>query len=233
MWYVMSVNMDMKALFKLTYGLYIVGVEKDGKLSGCVINTVAQATAEPVSVLVTMMKTNYTTTAIKEKGSLVVSILSANTPMEVVTDFGYQSSRTVDKFKKIEYEIDINGNPYLKNEVIAYISLRVSQTVDLNTHYLFICEVEQAEVLSEDLPLTYAGYRDIKNGKTDSKAEVKEDNLEADKDKKRWTCSVCHMFMMERYRLKSCQKIISVRSARNQKVYFLQINLQETDTDGI
>lgn len=187
--------MDVKALFKLTYGLFMAGAELDGKKSGCIINTAAQATSEPARVLLTMLKTNNTTSVIREKGSLAISILSINTPMDVIQNFGYQSSRDVDKFKNTEHITDPNGNPYLKNDAIAYLSLKVSQTIDLDSHFLFICDVSEAEVLSEELPMTYAEYRNRKSGggqaviKPTGESEIKAGEPAK---KKTWTCSVCH-----------------------------------------
>lgn len=57
--------MDKTSLFKLTYGLFVAGVEEEGKKNGCIINTAVQATSEPMVMNVTMMKENLTTELIR------------------------------------------------------------------------------------------------------------------------------------------------------------------------
>ena len=52
--------MDQTALFSLTYGMYILGTEFDGKIYACIVNTVSQVTQEPVRVSVNVIKNNYT-----------------------------------------------------------------------------------------------------------------------------------------------------------------------------
>ena len=117
--------MDKTALFKLSYGLFVVGVQESGRENGCVINTAAQATDTPCRMLVTMQKQNLTTQMIIMKKSFTVSVLSVDCPLAVVEQFGYRSGRDVDKFAGGEYLHDGKGNPYLKNGTVAYMSCTV------------------------------------------------------------------------------------------------------------
>lgn len=181
--------MDASAMFKLSYGLFVVGCEYNGKLSGCIINTAAQSTAEPNTMLLTMMKTNNTAEFVRHKGSLTVSVLSINTPLDRISDFGMRSSRDCDKFAGIDFKTDDKANPYLTDVACAVMFLSVKHIVDLDTHYLFVCRVDDAEVICDDEPMTYKNYRDIKCGKLQIK-----NNTEAKvvQTKKTYVCPICH-----------------------------------------
>ncbi|NLL81447.1 MAG: flavin reductase [Tissierellia bacterium] len=179
--------MDKRSLFTLTYGLFLAGVEEDGKMNGCIINTAVQATSDPVQMNVTMMKDNLTTQLIKKKGSMTISVLSLDCPLDLIRSFGMQSGRECEKFDGIEYKLDKKGNPYLEKNTIAYMSLDVSSVLDIGSHYLFICKVVGAQKTGDGQPMTYADYRAIKSGKTINKA-----NDEPSKDKVTYVCSVCH-----------------------------------------
>ncbi len=177
--------MDKTAMFSLTYGLFVAGVECDGKKNACIINTAVQATSDPVRMHVTMMKANLTTQMIRKKWSLTVSVMSLECPLDLIGSFGMRSGRECDKFEGIEYKTDINGNPYLEKDAIAYMSLNVSSVIDLGSHYLFICDVAEAERFGKKQPMTYADYRNLKTGGTILAKDEQQ-------PKKRYVCSVCH-----------------------------------------
>jgi flavin reductase (DIM6/NTAB) family NADH-FMN oxidoreductase RutF/rubredoxin len=181
--------MDKSAMFTITSGLFVAGVEEGGKLNACTINTAIQATSEPMQMHVTMMKSNLTTQMIRKKGSLTVSVLSLDAPLSIIGNFGMQSGRDNDKFKEIEYKLDSNGNPYLEKNTVAYMSLNVTSMLDLGSHYLFICDVIEAEKTEAGQPMTYADYRTMKKGGKVAKAESQD---EEKKEQKQWVCSVCH-----------------------------------------
>jgi flavin reductase (DIM6/NTAB) family NADH-FMN oxidoreductase RutF len=178
------IQMDAAAMFTLTYGLFAAGVEDGGKKNACIINTAVQATSEPMRMHVTMMKANLTTQMIRRKGSLAVSVISLDCPLDVIGSFGMRSGRDCDKFEGVEHRSDSNGNPYIEKGTIAYMSLSVASMIDLGTHYLFICDVAEAEKTGAGKPMTYADYRALKSGGTAAKA--------SEKPKKRYVCSVCH-----------------------------------------
>lgn len=177
--------MDSAALFSLTYGLYIAGVEESGKENACIINTAVQATSRPVVVHVTMLKTNLTTQMIRKKGSLALSVLSLDCPLPLIGSFGLRSGRDVDKFEGVAHGTDGAGNPYIKDHTVARISMNVTSMLDLGSHYLFICEGTEAEKTGVGKPMTYADYRTLKSG---GRVEAAENTPV----KKRWVCSVCH-----------------------------------------
>lgn len=156
--------MDKTAMFSLTYGLFIAGVEEGGKKNACVINTAVQATDEPLRMNVTMMKTNLTTQLVRKKGSLTVSVLSLDCPLKFIGSFGFRSGREHEKFEGVEHKTDANGNPYPENHTIARMSLNVASMIDLGSHNLFICDVVEAEKTGAGKPMTYADYRALKTG---------------------------------------------------------------------
>lgn len=179
--------MDKTALFKITYGLYLAAVEYEGERCGCIINTASQATDTPCRILVTMQKRNHTTELVMRKKSMTVSALAISCPTEVIRHFGFQSGRDTDKFADTAYRTDGEGNPYIAEHVTAYYSCRVMQSIDLDTHMLFICDVEEAENLSAEAALTYGDYRAAKNGK------VSEMPVESEKKTvKKYVCPICH-----------------------------------------
>ena len=178
--------MDETAMFSITYGLFLAGVESDGKKNACIINTAAQATAEPNGMVVTMLKTNLTTQLIKKKGSMTISVISRDCSLDTIKDFGMRSGENCEKFQDLEYKTDQQGNPYLEKGMLAYMSLEVSSVLDLGTHLLFLGKVSEAEKIEEGNPMSYSDYRFLKSGGSfDSPAPVKE-------QEKNYICSICH-----------------------------------------
>lgn len=176
--------MDKTAMFSLTYGLFLAGVQEGDKRNACIINTAVQATSEPPKMHVTMMKSNLTTQLIKRKGSLALSVLSLDCPLETIANFGLKSGRDSDKFSGFEPKTDQNGNPFLSENTLAHMALNVESMLDLGSHCLFICSVAEAEKIIQGQPMTYADYRVLKSGGTVGKPSAK--------TKKQWVCTVCH-----------------------------------------
>ncbi len=175
--------MDTTALFKLTYGLFIAGCSTSKYTNACVVNTAIQTTSTPNTMSVTMLKTNLTTDLICEKGSLTISVIGRDTPLETIHNFGMGSGRERNKFANYAYELDTQDNPYITEDMLAIISLKVTQQLDLGTHIMFLCDVIDCETLSDTPPMTYADYRTLKLG----------GSLTASTEpKKAYTCSVCH-----------------------------------------
>lgn len=179
--------MNETALFKLSYGLYIISSTHDGKDAGCVVNTLHQVTATPIQVSVAVNKNNFTQQIIEQSGMFNASILTQDTPMELIKRFGFQSSKDHDKFDGIAYERDTRGIPYITHHMAAQLSCKVVQKLDIGTHMLFIGEVVDAQVLSDDEVMTYAYYHKVKNGTTPKNAS----SYQANTEKKGWRCSIC------------------------------------------
>ena len=158
--------MDEKALYKITYGLYVVSAEAEGQQSGCVVNTLQQVTAEPVRLAVTVNKENLTCRLMEKAGRFTAVALDQRTDMMLVGRFGFRSGKDFAKFDGISSAKDQAGMPYPLEAVCAHYSCKVEQTMDLGTHLMFVGVAEESEILSEEEPLTYSYYRNVIKGKT-------------------------------------------------------------------
>lgn len=199
--------MDTKALFQLGYGLYVIGTEFEGTLAGCTANTVAQITSNPVQIAVGLNKDNYTNELIHKSGKLTVSILDKTADMNLIANFGFQSSRTADKFHTSHqpFVTDIQQVPYLAEHTSAVLSAKVVNKMDCGTHTLFLCEVVDAQMLSQEAPMTYAYYHsDVKNSK----------KAETNSSTEQWKCSVCGYIhegtLLEDFQCPVCKQPASV-----------------------
>lgn len=162
--------MDITALFNLSYGLYIIGAKDGERNVGCVVNTVSQATSSPVTVTVCINKDNYTNACIKKTKAFAVSILSEKANSGIFGIFGFSSSRDRDKFAEIPFGLTPAGLPYVNESVTGWLQCRVIDFVDNFTHTVFIAEVQDAENLAKEPPMTYAYYHSVVKGKTPPKA---------------------------------------------------------------
>ena len=161
---------DQTAMFAMSYGLYVVSAEADGLKAGCVVNTAVQVTADPIRLSVAVHKDNVTAGAIARAGAFAVTALDQTADMPYIGNFGFRSSDTYDKFATYRTAVSEVGSPYCPEHVCAVYGCRLIDTVDVGTHCLFIGEVEQAELLSGEPPLTYAYYHSTLKGKTPPKA---------------------------------------------------------------
>ncbi|MFI3238500.1 MAG: flavin reductase [Lachnospiraceae bacterium] len=151
--------MDQKAMFKITYGLYLATVKVGDKVNGCIINTVAQVANSPTRVAISISKSNYTNEMVLEAGKLIVTALSTKANFETFKHFGFQSGRDVNKFEGMELPT-VDGIPYLNYNSCAYLVCDVISSTDLGSHTLFIAEVVDGEVLSDEEPITYGYYQE-------------------------------------------------------------------------
>ncbi len=174
--------MDPKAMYAISYGLFVVTARWDGGDNGCITNTVAQVTGEPNRISVAVNKSNYTCQLIARSGSFTASVISEKADFELFKRFGFQSGRDVDKFagftdcRRVE-----NGELIVTKGTNAYISAKVEQTVDLGTHTLFIAAVTDMDVLSDDPSATYAYYQ----------SSIKPRPAAAPAGKTVWRCRIC------------------------------------------
>ncbi len=162
--------MNIKTLFNLSSGLYIIGANDKERKVGCVVNTVTQSTSNPVTITVCINKDNYTNACIKNTGEFSVSILSEKTKQGTFGIFGFNSSKDTDKFAEVPTSLTPSGLPYINEGVTGWLQCRVIEAVDNFTHTIFIAEVQDAENLYNEPPMTYAYYHSVIKGKTPPKA---------------------------------------------------------------
>ena len=149
---------DMTALFRIGYGLYVVTSNDGKKDNGLIVNTVSQVSDNPNRIAVTINKANYSHHVIKQTGIMNVNCLTVEAPFKVFETFGFQSGRNVDKFADCTPLRSDNGLVFLPRYINAFMSLKVEQYVDLDTHGMFICSVTEARVISDVETMTYAYY---------------------------------------------------------------------------
>ena len=170
---------DLTALFNIGYGLYVVTSNDGKKDNGLIVNTVSQVTNSPNRIAVTINKDNYSHHVIKQTGKMNINCLSVDAPFSVFENFGFRSGRNVDKFEGSEPLLSDNGLAFLPRYINSFMSLKVEQYVDLDTHGMFICSVTEARVISDVETMTYTYYQ--KNVKPRPQTE----------GKKGFVCKVC------------------------------------------
>lgn len=170
---------DMSALFKIGYGLYVVTSNDGNRDNGLIVNTVTQVTDSPNRVAVNINKANYSYHTIKQTGKMNVNCLSVEAPFKVFETFGFQSGRNTDKFEGLDVLRSDNGLVFLPRYINAFMSLKVEQYVDLDTHGMFICSVTEARVMSDKETMTYTYYQNNVKPKPETEG------------KKGFVCKIC------------------------------------------
>ncbi len=150
---------DLSALFNIGYGLYVVTSNDGKKDNGLIVNTVTQVTNTPNRIAVTINKQNYSHHIIKQTGKMNINCLTVEAPFKVFEAFGFVSGRNVDKFAGCEPLRSDNGLVFLPRYINSFMSLRVEQYIDIDTHGMFICSVSEARVLSDKETMTYTYYQ--------------------------------------------------------------------------
>lgn len=177
--------MDKKAMYKLSYGLFVLTARDGDKDNGCIINTAIQAASTPNQISICVNKANYTHDMIMKTGAFTVSVISQKATFDLFKHFGFQTGKEVNKFTDFtECSRGENGIYYVTKETNAYISVKVTKTEDIGSHTMFIGEITDMEVLSKDASATYDYYmNNIKPkpqevGKTEDGQTI-------------WRCTIC------------------------------------------
>jgi flavin reductase (DIM6/NTAB) family NADH-FMN oxidoreductase RutF/rubredoxin len=207
--------MDYKALLNLSYGLYVVTSAKDGIKAGYIANTVFQVTSSPPQIAISCHKNNHTLQFLTESGVFSVSILKKETSPALIGEFGFMSGAEYDKFAHVKTVTGSTGAPVLSESCVAWLDCRVVSSIDLGSHVLFIGQVVDCGVLTDEEPLTYAWYREKykmyspKNAptyieKVPSETEVEKKILPdnavkpVDSDDEPYICTICgHIYRPE------------------------------------
>lgn len=174
-------GLEPEAFFRLTYGLFLL-TAKDGRDNGCIINTAQLLTDSPKRITISVNKANFTCEMIKKTGEFNLSVLSESVPFETIKAFGFSSGRDADKFAgRDDIARASNGINYLTANTSAVISAKVIQSLDCGTHTLFIAEVTEARVTSDEKPVSYDFYLN----------RIKPAPNSLNEKKKGWVCKVC------------------------------------------
>lgn len=171
--------MNPKALFQISYGLYIAASKYDKKMNGCIVNTVMQITDNPKQIAIAINKENLTCEIAQKSRMISLSVLSETAPFSLFEHFGFQSGRKIDKFINYPFALTKQELPYLTSHTSAYIDCKVTNIIDLGTHLLFITTVNDCDIISSEKAMTYSFYHEFVNPKP------------AASPAKGWRCIVC------------------------------------------
>lgn len=172
---------EKEAMYKLTYGLFVLTTTDGEKQNGCIVNTVSMITDNPKRITVFVNKANYTEELLRKTGVFNVSVLTEKTPFDIFKQFGFASGRDTDKFANTAYPKTENGLYYIPEYTNAVLSGKVIDAYDYGTHTLFVAEVTEGKVLSSDKSVSYEYY--LSNIKPKPQAE--KSNTE------KWVCKIC------------------------------------------
>ena len=183
--------MDKKALYDLSYGVFLLATKADGRANACITNTCMQVASDPVRVAIACINGNLTTELIKKSGVFSLSMLDKTCGFDLIKHFGMQSGRDVDKLEFYELPEDANGVPYLDWRACAMLSCHVLEYTDLGSHTLFIAVVDDAKKLGTEPPMTYAYYQSDVKPRPAKAAVSGAGSGAADKKIVGWRCRIC------------------------------------------
>lgn len=158
--------MDPNVLHNLSYGVYIVASNKGDALNAQIANTVFQVTSEPVTIAISINKSNLTHEYIGSSCQFAVSVLNEDAPLPFIGKFGFKTGRTEDKFKEINFKKLASGLPIVLDYTICYIEVKVESKLDCGTHTIFLGRMTGSEMLKPGKPMTYEYYHLVKKGAT-------------------------------------------------------------------
>lgn len=177
--------MDKKAMYKLSYGLFVLTAKEGEKDNGCIINTAIQAASTPNQMSICVNKANDTHDMIMRTGEFTVSVISQRASFDLFKHFGFQTGREVNKFADFTAcDRGQNGIYYITEGTNAYISVKVDKTEDLGSHTMFIGEITDMEVLSGDASATYEYYMNYIKPKPQEAGKTEDGQTI-------WRCTIC------------------------------------------
>jgi len=157
---------NAKALHKLGYGMYVVASKQGDRLNAQIANTVFQITSEPPTVAVSINKSNLTHQFIQESKVFTAAVLCQDTPVSFIGHFGFKSGRDINKLEGVDYRIGKTGAPLVTENAVAYLEAEVIKEMDLGSHTIFIGSLVDADVISDEVCMTYDYYHQVKRGTT-------------------------------------------------------------------
>ncbi len=188
--------MNRKALHKISYGLYVICSKNNGKINGQIANALIQVSSEPPIIAISINKKNCTHDYITKSKVFTITVLSEQTPMNFIGTFGFKSGRDIDKFEGINYKLGNTNTPIITDYSVATIETKVINRIDVKTHTIFIAEIVDAEILSDEKPMTYEYYHKIKGGFSPETAPTYYKQMDKPEKKEvkkmeKYRCDVC------------------------------------------
>lgn len=183
--------MKQDILRTLSYGMYAIGVRGEERPSACIVNTVFQITSSPAIIAVSINHDNYTNQCVRDTGLFTVSVLSEDTSGTVIGALGFNSGRSIDKFKNVRHKVLREGVPVLKENICCWFLAKVINSVETDTHTVFLAEIVAGSEESVRKPMTYAYYHEVikgtapKNAPTYQPVDTRSDLVDS------YICPIC------------------------------------------
>ena len=169
--------MDLTVTHKITQGMYVLTTEG----GGCVVDAVSQVSGgDSPFFSVAVMKKNRTNELMRENSKFALSVLGVQGAGELIKQFGFQSSRDVNKFEGVAVT-EVEGVKTL-NDTLGYLVFEKVDAIENETHTLFIGRMIAGSVLNDEAPMSYGYYREHKEELLRVKTE---------KGQTAWVCTVC------------------------------------------
>ena len=173
---------DPTALFKLSYGLFVISTREGGRDNGCITNTTMQAASGPNRLVIAVNKQNYTHDLIVRTGTFNVSVLTQSAEFDLFKRFGFASGRDTDKFAGFDgIKRTANGLLAITESTNAVFSCKVISVTDCGSHSLFLADITESEVLSNEPSVTYEYYF----------AHIKPKPVKSDTPTTKGVCKIC------------------------------------------
>lgn len=185
--------MNQEILRKISYGMYAIGVKGENKPSACIVNTVVQITNYPLIIAVSMSHNNYSHECIEKTGIFTVSILSEDTSGTVIGALGFNSGRDTDKLVNIRHKILNEGVPVIKEDICCWFLCRVINSIDTQTHTVYLAEIIAGSEKTKGVPMTYDYYRTVVKGSSPKNAPtyIPLKPVSNQTDGESFVCTVC------------------------------------------
>lgn len=162
---------------KISQGMYVL-TTIDG---GCIVDAVSQISGgDNPLIAVSVMKKNYTNELLKINSKFAISILGEDVNAEIIKTFGFNSMRNINKFEKID-TFKVEGVNIIKDS-IGYMVCEIIDSIENDTHTLFIGKIIETDMFNEKEPMTYLYYQKHKDELL---------KVTTEKGKTSWVCTVC------------------------------------------
>ncbi len=136
---------------------------------------------------------NFTTECIKKTGKFAICILAEDSDPSLIGTFGFKSGRDIDKFDKVGYTVE-SRLPVI-NDSCGFIVCDVINTMESETHTVFLGAQVAAEQYGDRTPMTYDYYHKVIKGKSPKNAPTyradSEQAADAPIKTRKFKCEIC------------------------------------------
>lgn len=181
--------MNTNAFRSLSYGIYVISTWDAGRATGCTANSAMQITSDPATIAISINHSNFTNSCIQKTGKFAISILGENSNPNIISAFGFQSGRDVNKFDQVAHEV--KAQLPVVTDACAYVVCEVINKMETDTHTVFLGKVVDCDVLKTDDAMTYAYYHKVVKGKSPKAAPTYLPDPKEEASGVQYICSVC------------------------------------------